>query len=81
MFLAMSFLKHEIREGSTFKVTVDTHVSLLDTHVSLLDTHMSLLDTCFSSLDMRVEFEFLFEFKKICLLKLPYHYIQEAKIT
>lgn len=70
----MSFLKHEIREGSIFKVTVDTHVSLLDTHVSLLDT-------CFSSLDMRVEFEFLFEFKKICLLKLPYHYIQEAKIT
>lgn len=67
MFLAMSFLKHEIREGSIFKVTVDTRVSLLD--------------TCFSSLDMRVEFEFLFEFKKICSLKLLYQYIQEATIT
>lgn len=81
MFLAMSFLKHEIREGSIFKVTVDTHVSLLDTHVSLLDTHVSLLDTYFSSLDMSVEFEFLFEFKKICSLKFPYQYIQEATIT
>lgn len=81
MFLAMSFLKHEIREGSIFKVTVDTRVSLFDTYVSLLDTHVSLLDTCFSSLDMRVEFEFLFEFKKICSLKLPYQYMQEATIT
>lgn len=74
MFLAMTFLKHEIREGSIFKVTVDTRVPLLDTYVSLLNT-------CFSSLDMRVEFQFLLEFKKICSLKLPYQYIQEATIA